>query len=160
MYIAPYDPGHRENHEPRRPRKLLAHRREIDKFGEMVQQKGFTIIPLRLYLIRGRAKLEIALAKGKKLYDKRQAIAERDAQRRITKATERHRQRDPVRGHIRGPVHPWINDLDRESKAIYAALIPPKLEQFGVDVRDRERITIICPQIRGPSKSASGAAAH
>lgn len=94
MYIAPYDPGHRENHEPRRPRKLLAHRREIDKLGEMVQQKGFTIIPLRLYLIRGRAKLEIALAKGKKLYDKRQAIAERDAQRRIDRAlTERHRQR-------------------------------------------------------------------
>ncbi len=93
MYIASYDPGHRENHEPRRPRKLLAHRREIDKFGEMVQQKGFTVIALRLYLKRGRAKLEIALAKGRKLYDKRQAIAERDAKRRMDRAlSERGRE--------------------------------------------------------------------
>ncbi len=83
MYIATYDPAHRENHEPRRPRKLLAHRREIDKWSDSAQQRGYTIIPLRLYLKRGRAKLEIALAKGKKLYDKRQSIAKRDAQRRI-----------------------------------------------------------------------------
>jgi SsrA-binding protein len=83
MYIAPYDPAHRQNHEPRRPRKLLAHRREIDRWGESARQRGYTIVPLRLYLKRGRAKLEIALAKGKKLYDKREAIAKRDAQRRI-----------------------------------------------------------------------------
>lgn len=92
LYIAPYDPGKRESHEPRRPRKLLAHRREIEKLAEAVQQKGLTIIALRLYLKRGRAKLEIALAKGKKLFDKRQSIAERDAKSRIERALSDHRR--------------------------------------------------------------------
>jgi SsrA-binding protein len=86
MHISPYDPGQREQHEPLRPRKLLMHRREIINWSEDTQRRGFTIIPLRLYLKRGRAKLEIALAKGKKLYDKRQSIAEKDAKRRIDRA--------------------------------------------------------------------------
>jgi SsrA-binding protein len=86
MHISTYDPGHREQHEPLRPRKLLMHRREIAKWSDEIQRKGFTIIPIRLYLKRGRAKVEIALAKGKKLYDKRQDIAAKDAKRRIDRA--------------------------------------------------------------------------
>jgi SsrA-binding protein len=83
MHISTYDPGHSTNHEPLRPRKLLMHRREIDKWHDTARQRGYTMIPLRLYLKRGRAKMEIALAKGKKLYDKRETLAKRDAQRRI-----------------------------------------------------------------------------
>ena len=80
-HIATYEQAGIYNHEPRRPRKLLLHRSEIRKLWDEVRQKGVTIIPLRVYLKSGRAKIEIALAKGKKLYDKRQAIAKRDAQR-------------------------------------------------------------------------------
>ena len=86
MYIAPYENAYRENHEPRRTRKLLMHRREIDRWRDTVNQSGMTCIPTRLYLRDGVAKLEIALAKGKRKYDKRQAIAERDAKRRIKRA--------------------------------------------------------------------------
>jgi SsrA-binding protein len=94
MHIAPYDPAHQANHEPRRARKLLMHRREISRWADRVQQRGYTIIPLRLYLRRGRAKLEIGLGRGKKLYDKREAIAKRDADRRIDRALrERQRKR-------------------------------------------------------------------
>ncbi len=92
MHIAPYDPAHRENHEPLRARKLLLHDYEIRHWSERAQQRGYTIIPLRLYLRRGRAKLEIGLAKGKKLYDKRQAIAKRDAGRNIDRALSDHRR--------------------------------------------------------------------
>ncbi|MCK4978430.1 MAG: SsrA-binding protein SmpB [Anaerolineales bacterium] len=80
-HIAPYDHANINNHEPGRPRKLLLHRKEIRKLWDNVRQKGVTIIPTRVYLKDGRAKVEIALAKGKKHYDKRQAIAKRDAQR-------------------------------------------------------------------------------
>lgn len=69
------------NHEPIRPRKLLLHENEIMYLRGKVDQKGFTLVPLKLHFVRGRAKLEVALAKGKKLYDKRDAIADRDAQR-------------------------------------------------------------------------------
>lgn len=82
-HIAPYEQAGRYNHEPRRPRRLLLHRREIRQLWDEVRQKGMTIVPTRVYLKNGRAKLEIALAKGKKLYDKRQAIAKRDAEREI-----------------------------------------------------------------------------
>ena len=82
-HIAPYNPASRENHEPTRRRKLLLHRKEIDKLRDGLQQKGLTIIPLKIYLIKGRAKLELALARGKKKYDKRAAIAKRDAEREI-----------------------------------------------------------------------------
>ncbi len=92
MHIAQYDPAHRANHDPLRPRKLLMHRHEIDRWSAAAQQKGYTIIPLRLYLRRGRAKLEIGLAKGKKLYDKRQAIAERETKRRIRRALKERRK--------------------------------------------------------------------
>lgn len=80
--IPPYKMANRFNHEPRRPRKLLLHRRQIDKLMIAVQRDGRTIVPIRLYLNeRGVAKLEIALAKGKKLHDKRETSAERDWQR-------------------------------------------------------------------------------
>ncbi len=82
-HVAPYEQASRFNHEPRRPRKLLLHRSEIRKLWDVVRQKGVTIVPLRVYLKNGRAKLEIAVAKGKKLYDKRETIARRDAQREI-----------------------------------------------------------------------------
>jgi SsrA-binding protein len=74
------------NHEPMRPRKLLLHRNEIDHLRGKVEQKGLTLVPLKLYFVRGRAKLEVAIAKGKKLYDKREALAERDSQREIERA--------------------------------------------------------------------------
>jgi SsrA-binding protein len=80
--IPPYKQANRFNHEPRRPRKLLLHRRQIDRMIGAVQRDGRTIIPVRLYINEaGRAKIEIALAKGKKLHDKREATAERDWQR-------------------------------------------------------------------------------
>ncbi len=82
-HIAPYNPASHENHEPTRRRKLLLHRKEIDKLREGLQQKGLTIIPLTIYLKNGRAKLELALARGKKKYDKRATIAKRDAEREI-----------------------------------------------------------------------------
>ena len=86
VHIAPYDPAGRYGHEPRRPRKLLLHRREIDRLTSKVQERGYTIVPLRLYLKQGRAKIEVALARGKRRYDKRQAIARRDAERDIDRA--------------------------------------------------------------------------
>lgn len=83
VHIAPYAQGSRENPDPRRARKLLLHRREIARLQSAVQEKGFTIVPLRLYLRNNRAKVEIALARGKKLYDKREALAKKEAQRMI-----------------------------------------------------------------------------
>jgi SsrA-binding protein len=82
-HIAPYSEASRFNHDPLRQRKLLLHSSEIRKLFQKVKQKGATIIPLRVYLKEGLAKIEIALAKGKKHYDKRAEIAERDAQREI-----------------------------------------------------------------------------
>ncbi|NIO41036.1 MAG: SsrA-binding protein SmpB, partial [Burkholderiales bacterium] len=86
VHIGAYQPAGRSGHDPLRPRKLLLHRREIDRLISRVQERGYTIIPLRLYLTRGLAKVEIGLARGKRKYDKRAAIAERDAQRRIDRA--------------------------------------------------------------------------
>lgn len=80
-HIAPYNQASRNNHDPLRPRRLLLHKKEIRKLFEQVRLKGITIVPVRAYIKDGRAKLEIAVAKGKKLYDKRDAIAQRDVQR-------------------------------------------------------------------------------
>jgi len=88
-HIAPYNPASRENHDPRRPRKLLLHRKEISRLLDQMRQRGFTIVPTRVYLKDGRAKLEIALARGKKQYDKRQAMATRDARREMERARRR-----------------------------------------------------------------------
>jgi SsrA-binding protein len=88
-HIAPYEQsGKFFNHEPRRPRKLLLHSDEIRKLWEGVRQKGVTVVPTRVYLKDGRAKVEIAVAKGKKLYDKREAIARRDAERDMRRGQE------------------------------------------------------------------------
>jgi SsrA-binding protein len=88
-HIAPYDPAARQNHDPLRPRKLLLHKKEIDKLAEQSKLKGYAIIPLRMYLSKGKAKLEIALARGKKQYDKRQAIAKRESERDMQRALGR-----------------------------------------------------------------------
>lgn len=85
-HIAPFPGGNRFNHEPTRTRKLLLNRREIDDFGAEVTRKGLTLVPLRVYLKNGMAKLELGLARGKKAYDKREAIAQRDAQRQVQRA--------------------------------------------------------------------------
>ncbi len=91
VHIASYDPSGRYGHEPTRPRKLLLHRREIDRLISRIQERGYTIVPLRMYLKEGRAKIEIALTRGKRKYDKRQSIAKRTARRDIERALkERH----------------------------------------------------------------------
>jgi SsrA-binding protein len=85
-HISPYDPASHENHDPTRERKLLLHKKEIKRLWDEVRQKGITIIPIKVYLKRGKAKVEISIVKGKKNYDKRDAIAKRDAQRDMDRA--------------------------------------------------------------------------
>lgn len=90
-HIAPYHQAGNFNHEPRRSRKLLLHRKEIHRLWDEVRKKGVTVIPTKVYLKDGIAKVEIAIAKGKKKYDKRAAIAKRDAQREIDRQIRRNR---------------------------------------------------------------------
>ena len=89
--IAVYDQGNRANHEPTRPRKLLLHRREIDRLYGQVREKGLTLVPTRLYFKDGRVKVELALARGKNTYDKRRTLADRDAKRQIERALKASR---------------------------------------------------------------------
>jgi len=86
MHISPYNFASHFNHDPLRKRKLLMHKKEIGKLAGYVQEKGYTLIPLSAYLSRGKVKLELALVKGKKNYDKRHTIAEKDAKREIERA--------------------------------------------------------------------------
>ena len=88
VHISPYERGHSSNHEAKRERKLLLHRAEIIRLGITIKQKGLTMIPLRLYWLRNRVKLEIGLAKGKRLYDKRETIAAQDARREMDRASK------------------------------------------------------------------------
>jgi len=88
-HIAPYAQANRYNHDPKRPRRLLLHRKELRNLWDAVRQKGVTIVPTRVYLKEGRAKLEIAIAKGKKLHDKRQALAQREAEREMERQMQR-----------------------------------------------------------------------
>jgi SsrA-binding protein len=88
-HIAPYIQANRFNHDPKRPRRLLLHKKELRELWDAVRQKGVTVVPTRVYLKEGRAKLEIAIAKGKKLHDKRQAIAQREAEREIERQMQR-----------------------------------------------------------------------
>ena len=90
MHIAQYDHGNIFNHDETRLRKLLLHKHEIIKLKRAVQVKGYTVIPTRMYFVKGLAKMEIALARGKDLYDKRQTLKQRDAQREIEKAVKRY----------------------------------------------------------------------
>jgi SsrA-binding protein len=87
-HIAPYEQGNRYNHEPRRTRKLLLHRDQIDELVGRVNAKGLTLVPLRLYIRDGLAKLEIGIARGKKAHDKRRTIAERDQRRELARETK------------------------------------------------------------------------
>ena len=89
MHVAPWAGGGPWNHEPMRPRRLLLNRREIDRFHRQVLQKGLTIVPLRLYIKGHYAKVEVALAKGRRRYDKRQAIMRRETEREIGRAMRR-----------------------------------------------------------------------
>jgi len=92
-HIAPYDPASRQNHEPRRNRKLLMHRRQINRLEGQVQERGYTLVPLRMYLRGGKAKVELALARGKRQYDKRETIAKREAGRQIERALKEQTQK-------------------------------------------------------------------
>ncbi len=83
LHISPYEQGNRANHDPMRTRKLLLHRREIDKLWALTRQKGYTLIPLKLYFTRGKAKVALGVCRGKQLHDKRATIAARDVDREV-----------------------------------------------------------------------------
>jgi SsrA-binding protein len=91
VHIPEYAQGTWTNHEPRRPRKLLLHRKEIDKLAAATNERGLTLVPLSLYFKDGKAKVELALARGKRTYDKRQDLARRDAAREVDRALRRRR---------------------------------------------------------------------
>lgn len=86
MHISPYDQGNRFNHDPLRKRKLLMHRREINRLFGLTREKGYTLVPLEVYTKKGFIKVELALARGKRQYDKRAAIAAKEAKREIERA--------------------------------------------------------------------------
>lgn len=88
LHISPYEQGNIFNHDPLRRRKLLMHRAELDKLYGKVREKGYTLVPLKLYFTRGKVKVQLGLASGKKLYDKRQDAADRDAKRDIERAVK------------------------------------------------------------------------
>jgi SsrA-binding protein len=92
VHVAPYDPASRFGHEPRRRRKLLLHKRQIARLARRVHETGYTLVPLRMYLRDNLAKVELAVARGKRQYDKRAAIAEREARRRAERAIRQHQQ--------------------------------------------------------------------
>ncbi|MCK4907538.1 MAG: SsrA-binding protein SmpB [Spirochaetes bacterium] len=87
MHISPYSHGNRDNHDPARKRKLLFHSKEILKIDQKMKEKGLTLIPLSLYFLRGKVKVEIGLCKGKKLHDKRKTLQEKDAKREMDRET-------------------------------------------------------------------------
>jgi SsrA-binding protein len=91
VHIPPYAPAARENHEPERDRRLLAHRSEIDRLAARVAERGLTLVPTRIYFKDGRAKVEIALARGKDLYDKRHSIRDREVKRDMERALNARR---------------------------------------------------------------------
>ena len=91
MHISPYEQGNIFNKDPRRPRRLLAHKAEIRRLGQQIKLQGYTLVPLSLYFKKGRVKLELGLCKGKKLYDKRASAAARDAKRDIDRALKTQR---------------------------------------------------------------------
>lgn len=89
-HIAQYDPASYTNHDPKRPRQLLLHKKEIKEMWNAIRQKGVTVIPTQMYLKGGRAKLDIAIAKGKKLYDKRESIAKKDIERDLARSEKKY----------------------------------------------------------------------
>jgi SsrA-binding protein len=93
MHIGPYPFAHYDNHEPLRPRKLLLHKREIKRLFGKVNEQGFTLVPLRIYFKAGKVKLQLALARGKRQYDKREAIRRRDEQRELDRVRKKYTSR-------------------------------------------------------------------
>jgi SsrA-binding protein len=91
LHIPPYEQGDKRTFQPTRPRKLLLHRREIDKLGAETAEKGLVLVPMRIYFAHGIAKVEIGVGKGKRQYEKRQSIAKRESQREIEQAAGRRR---------------------------------------------------------------------
>ncbi len=95
LHISPYDFGNRENHDPDRMRKLLLHKKEIVKLFSKVREQGYSLVPLRLYFKNGKVKVEMGLAKGKKLYDKREDLKQKDQKREMAQVfKERHKTKD------------------------------------------------------------------
>jgi len=94
VHISPYDPASKFNHDPLRTRKLLLHKHEILKLNSKVREKGYTVVPLKMYFRNGKAKVELGLARGKRQYDKRDDLAERDAERAIARALRGKDQRE------------------------------------------------------------------
>src|SRR5258708_11719576 len=92
VHIPPYGPAARENHDPERPRKLLVHRRELERLAARAAERGLTLVPTRIYFSGPHAKVEIALARGKDLYDKRQSLRERDVKRDIERGLREARR--------------------------------------------------------------------
>ncbi len=92
VHIPPYGPASRENHDPERPRKLLIHRGELDKLAARVAERGWTLVPTRIYFSGSHAKVEIALARGKDLYDKRRTIRDRESKRDMERAVREARR--------------------------------------------------------------------
>jgi SsrA-binding protein len=91
MHVPPYEQGDKRAHQPLRPRKLLMHRGEIERVDAAMQEKGLSLVPLRVYFTHGLAKVEVALARGRRRYEKRQAIAKREAEREMLRAAGRRR---------------------------------------------------------------------
>lgn len=91
VHISPYDHGNLFNHDPLRERKLLLHRKQINDLQQAIKERGMTLVPLKVYLVRGRAKILIGLARGKNLYDKRHALKEKQANRDIERALKNYR---------------------------------------------------------------------
>ena len=92
VHISPYEEASRENPDPERERKLLLHRREIDRLTGKVRERGFTLIPLEIYFREGKAKVKLALARGKRTYDRRQEITRRETERQLQRVRKRSRQ--------------------------------------------------------------------
>lgn len=90
MFIAPYEQGNRFNHDERRERKLLLHKKEIIKIKQKIEKEGYSLVPIKLYLKNGRAKVLIGVAKGKKAYDKRQSLKEKDIERDLEKTVSKY----------------------------------------------------------------------
>jgi len=92
MHIPPYEQGDKRGYEPRRRRKLLLHRREIDRLAGVTAEKGLTLVPVRVYFVRGLVKVEVGVGRGKQRFEKRQAVIEREAKREMERATSHRRQ--------------------------------------------------------------------
>jgi SsrA-binding protein len=92
-HVAPYDKGNVHNHDPERTRRLLMHKKEIQRLGQQVQEKGLTLVPLKVYFKQGRAKVEIGLCRGKHTFDKRRTVQERDVKREMDRAVKENVKR-------------------------------------------------------------------